>query len=86
MEHYVVEWNSHQNRLYVAVKVVRVFRKKGGLVEKKYKNMITTRSIDQTLPAALQKRQQRDALRTWAEIDKAVRTALKDIPKKKIEF
>lgn len=86
LERYVVEWNYHHNRLYVAIKVVRIFHKKGSLDRKKYKNMITLPSIDQTLPATLQQGELRDVKRVWGEIKKAVDGALKEMPKRKLEF
>ena len=86
VENYVVEWDSHKNYLYLAVKVVRVFRKNGEITRRKYKNMVTSPGIDLALPASLQKRQLKEVVKTMNDLIKAIKTALKDPPKKKVEF
>ena len=86
VEFYLVGWDSHEKWLYVAIKVIRIFHKKGGVTQEKFKNMINTASIDQTLPAPLQEKQRREALRQWKEVNKAVVATLKEMPKKKVEF
>lgn len=86
MEVYVIEWNSHMNYLYLTLKVVRLFRKKGGFIKKKYKNMITLPGIDQTLPSTLQQGQLRESRRAWSEIKKTIDAALQNMPKEKVEF
>lgn len=86
IEKYVIEWNSHRNYQYLALKVVRVFNRKGGITREKYKNMIATPGIDITLPPALQKKQLRLSKATWMQIHKAMMAAFNDMPKKKVEF
>ena len=86
IESYIIEWDCHNNWLYLTVKVVRLFRKRGEITKKKYKNMVAFRGVDQTLPEPLQQSQLKESKRTWQEVKKAVDKAFQNMPKKKVEF
>ena len=86
MENYVIEWEFYENYAFLSVKVVRVFKKKGEITRRKYKNMITSPGIDLTQPDAEQKSQLRQAKQAINEVAKAMKAAMKSMPKKKVEF